>query len=253
MYYWCLHHTITEYTECQGFRRRRDRHSGTLCILQLLDGRGGKGNHRTARKKWSSKNHSILSGCQGYVTQRHYIYVDCGVFREYTVTHKQIYYYSPNSFRTFQGPSADFSETTSIRIGLYLPLWINPCGENPSGYFTVSAIPSLQSTFIHIIINRYQFFLFIFQCKKYGLWSLFNSQRDSVTRFFAFGFNHESVSPQPQSIPFRPFAFFQKFAEIFASQGSPPVSTTPVANFPPLSTIPAANNGKNYQTADNLK
>jgi hypothetical protein len=27
------------------------------------------------------------------------------------------------------------------------------------------------------------------------------------------------------------FEFFRKFAEIFASQGAPPVSTTPVANF----------------------
>jgi hypothetical protein len=29
--------------------------------------------------------------------------------------------------------------------------------------------------------------------------------------------------------------------EIFASQGAPPVSTTPVAYFPPVSTPPAAN------------
>ncbi len=29
-------------------------------------------------------------------------------------------------------------------------------------------------------------------------------------RFFAFGFFHESVSPQPQSIPFRPFRIFSK-------------------------------------------
>jgi hypothetical protein len=45
-------------------------------------------------------------------------------------------------------------------------------------------------------------------------------------------FFHESVSPQPQSIPLRPFQiFFAKFAEIFASHGAPAVSTTPVANF----------------------
>ncbi len=30
----------------------------------------------------------------------------------------------------------------------------------------------------------------------------------SVTRFFASGFFHESVSPQPQSIPLRPFRVF---------------------------------------------
>ena len=36
------------------------------------------------------------------------------------------------------------------------------------------------------------------------------------------------------------FEFFRKFAEIFASQGAPPVSTTQVANLPPLLTTPAA-------------
>ncbi len=33
---------------------------------------------------------------------------------------------------------------------------------------------------------------------------------DSVTRFFASDFFHESVSPPPQSIPFRPFQIFSK-------------------------------------------
>ncbi len=37
------------------------------------------------------------------------------------------------------------------------------------------------------------------------------------------------------------FEFFRKFAEIFASQGAPLVSTTPVENWPPVSTTPAAN------------
>ncbi len=36
------------------------------------------------------------------------------------------------------------------------------------------------------------------------------------------------------------FEFFRKFAEIFASKGAPPVSTTPVANLPPVSTTPVA-------------
>jgi hypothetical protein len=36
------------------------------------------------------------------------------------------------------------------------------------------------------------------------------------------------------------FEFFRKFAEIFASQAAPPVSTTPVANLPPVSMTPAA-------------
>ncbi len=37
------------------------------------------------------------------------------------------------------------------------------------------------------------------------------------------------------------FEFFRKFAEIFASQGASPVSTTPVANLPPVSATPVAN------------
>jgi hypothetical protein len=40
-----------------------------------------------------------------------------------------------------------------------------------------------------------------------------------VSRDFCFWFFHESVSPQPQSIPDR-FIFFRTFAEIFASQGA---------------------------------
>jgi hypothetical protein len=43
-------------------------------------------------------------------------------------------------------------------------------------------------------------------------------------------------------------------------QSAPTVSTTPAAksplvaaNLPPVSTTPVANNGNNYQTADNLK
>ncbi len=34
--------------------------------------------------------------------------------------------------------------------------------------------------------------------------------KDSVTRFFASGFFHESVSPQPQNIPLGPFWIFSK-------------------------------------------
>jgi hypothetical protein len=36
------------------------------------------------------------------------------------------------------------------------------------------------------------------------------TSRDSVTRFFASGFFHESVSPQPQSIPLGPLQIFSK-------------------------------------------
>jgi hypothetical protein len=78
--------------------------------------------------------------------------------------------------------------------------------------------------------------------------------------------------PSPRVLHLDSFEFFRKFAEIFASQGAPPVSTTPVANFstifasvvdiggkfasgvneaggklPLVSTTPAANNGNNIR------
>jgi hypothetical protein len=37
------------------------------------------------------------------------------------------------------------------------------------------------------------------------------------------------------------FEFFKKFAEIFTSQGTPLVSTTPAANLPPVPATPVAN------------
>jgi hypothetical protein len=49
--------------------------------------------------------------------------------------------------------------------------------------------------------------------------------------FFASGFYHESVSPSPRVFRKDRFKFFQKFPEIFASQGAPPVSMTQAANF----------------------
>ncbi len=81
-------------------------------------------------------------------------------------------------------------------------------------------------------------------------WSTIKFKGTMSRDFLLLSFFHESVFPQPQSIP-----FFRKFAEIFASQGAPLVSTTPAANFstsfarvlipvanlPPVSTIPAAN------------
>jgi hypothetical protein len=61
-----------------------------------------------------------------------------------------------------------------------------------------------------------------------------------------FFLNH--FPPSPRVFHLDRFEFFQKFTEIFASQGAPaapaklpPVSTTPVANSPPVSLTPAAN------------
>ncbi len=59
---------------------------------------------------------------------------------------------------------------------------------------------------------------------------LFNSAgctlKEPITHF-CFRFFHESSSPKHLKITFE---FFRKFAEIFASQGTPQVSTTPVKN-----------------------
>jgi hypothetical protein len=43
------------------------------------------------------------------------------------------------------------------------------------------------------------------------------SLRESVTRFFASGFFHESVSPKPLSIPLGPFRIFSKIRGIIRS------------------------------------
>jgi hypothetical protein len=50
-------------------------------------------------------------------------------------------------------------------------------------------------------------------------------------------------SPSPRVFCLDRLEFFRKFAEKFASQGAPPVSTTPVSatNLPPVAMIPAAN------------
>jgi hypothetical protein len=60
------------------------------------------------------------------------------------------------------------------------------------------------------------------------------------SRFFASNIFHELSSPKPLKITVGHFKFFRKFADIFASQGAPTVSPTPVAYLPPLSTTLAA-------------
>ncbi len=71
---------------------------------------------------------------------------------------------------------------------------------------------------------------------------------DIVTRFFASGFFHESVSPQPQSIPLGPFKIFAKIHGDMRKPRSttpvanlPTVSTTPLAKLPPVSSTPVSN------------
>ncbi len=67
------------------------------------------------------------------------------------------------------------------------------------------------------------------------------SFKGRVSRIFASDFFHESSSPKPLKITLGSFQIFLKFAEIFASQGAPPVSMTQVVTLPPVSTKPAAN------------
>ncbi len=54
--------------------------------------------------------------------------------------------------------------------------------------------------------------------------------------FLLLVFFMNQFPPYPRVFHLDRFKFFRKFAEIFASQGAPPVSTTPVANLPPVST-----------------
>ncbi len=61
------------------------------------------------------------------------------------------------------------------------------------------------------------------QRKKWPYGSRIDTFKGTVSRDFLL-----LVSPQPQSIPLGLFRIFRKFVEIFASQGAPPVSTTPV-------------------------
>ncbi len=53
--------------------------------------------------------------------------------------------------------------------------------------------------------------------------------------FLAFLINQ--FPPSPRLSHYDRFEFFRKFTEIFASQGAPPVSTTPVANLLPISLV----------------
>ena len=58
--------------------------------------------------------------------------------------------------------------------------------------------------------------------------------------FLLLVFFMNQIPPSPRVFQLDRFEFFRKFAEIFASQGAPPVSTTPMANLPPVSKTPVA-------------
>ena len=70
--------------------------------------------------------------------------------------------------------------------------------------------------------------------------------KGTVSRdFLLLVFFMNQFPPSPRVFHLDRFEIFRKVAEIFASQGappvSPPVSTIPVANLPPVSTTPAEN------------
>jgi hypothetical protein len=66
--------------------------------------------------------------------------------------------------------------------------------------------------------------------------------KGTVSRdFLLLVFFTNQFPPSPRVFHLDRFEFFRKFAEIFASQGAPPVSTTLVANLPPVSATPVAN------------
>ena len=66
--------------------------------------------------------------------------------------------------------------------------------------------------------------------------------KGTVSRdFLLLVFFMNQFPPSPRVFHLDRFEFFRKFAEIFASQGAPPVSTTLVANLPPASATPVAN------------
>jgi hypothetical protein len=66
--------------------------------------------------------------------------------------------------------------------------------------------------------------------------------KGTVSRdFLLLVFFMNQFPPSPRVFHLDRFKFFRKFAEIFASQGAPPVSTTPVANLPPVSATLVAN------------
>jgi hypothetical protein len=66
--------------------------------------------------------------------------------------------------------------------------------------------------------------------------------KGTVSRdFLLLVFFMNQFPPSPRVLRLDRYEFFQKFAEIFASQGAPPVSTTPVAKLLPVSATPVAN------------
>ncbi len=67
------------------------------------------------------------------------------------------------------------------------------------------------------------------------------SLKGQCHEIFCFRLFHESSSPKPLEIKLGSFQNFSKLAEIFASQGTTPLSTIPATSLPLVSTTPVAN------------
>jgi hypothetical protein len=81
--------------------------------------------------------------------------------------------------------------------------------------------------------------------------------KGTVSRdFLLLVFFMNQFPPHPRVFHLELFKFFRKFADIFASQGAPPVSATPAANFYTIFASVVDTGGKSwqqYQAADILK
>ncbi len=78
-------------------------------------------------------------------------------------------------------------------------------------------------------------------------WLGFTNIKGTVSRdFLLLVFFMNQFPPSPRVSHQDCFKFFQKYMEIFASQGAPPVSTTALANWPPVSMTPVANFATNF-------
>ena len=76
----------------------------------------------------------------------------------------------------------------------------------------------------------------------------FSWLKGTVSRdFLLLVFFMNQFPPSPWVYHQGRFELFRKFAEIFAAQGWPPVSTTPAANLPPVSLTLVANKGINIR------
>ncbi len=150
-------------------------------------------------------------------------------------------------------PICDFKGTASRDFLLLVFLWISfpPAPEYPfktvSNFFQnlrrysqlkVDHRKNLQSEKFIILLGH----LWIVELTYTSIFAFQFTLKGQCHEIFCFWFFSWITFPQAPEYTIRAVSnFFRKFAEIFAAQGWPPVSATPVANLPPVSTTPVAN------------